>query len=382
MENESGKIVSIVNCKTYDREKIEKSVNLALNSLKDIKSIIKPGMHVSIKPNLLRGMKPERAGTTHPEVVRAVIRFVKECGAFPLLCESPGGPAAASFVKNVYNTCGIAKIAQEEDCEIDYALRTIEIKVPEAKYIRRMSILKGLADADLIINIPKPKAHGMMTYTGAVKNMFGAVAGVTKANYHLRQSDYNDFANAIIDIYLGAKPGINIMDAVEGMHQRGPSSGVPRHIGYIIASQDAFALDYTVLKLLKRSMDDIPVLTMGMERGLCPKDIETLEYIVDGSAGKLEEKLLVDGFIIPNNLEAGASSPFKKWINKSVTAVFRQRPVFKKRKCKKCNICIQNCPAKCLEMGEYAPKVDLSKCIRCFCCEELCPYEAIDIRRI
>ncbi|MDZ7836649.1 MAG: DUF362 domain-containing protein [Actinomycetota bacterium] len=80
--------------------------------------------------------------------------------------------------------------------------------------------------------------------TGAVKNMFGAVPGYTKLGHHLRFTQIKAFTQMLVDIAQFLKPSINIMDGVLGMEGEGPGArGTPRHIGLILASRDAMALD-------------------------------------------------------------------------------------------------------------------------------------------
>ena len=121
----------------------------------------------------------------------------------------------------------------------------------------------------MLINLPKLKTHGTMVYTGAVKNMFGTIAGVKKTEYHFRMPNYNTFSNVLIDIYLSRMPALNIMDAVIGMEGHGPTGGTPRKIGCILASEDGFALDSVCLDLIGVRLSDVPVYLNAMERNLC-----------------------------------------------------------------------------------------------------------------
>ncbi|MEZ4484999.1 MAG: DUF362 domain-containing protein [Syntrophotaleaceae bacterium] len=70
-------------CDSYQRTK-----GGALQALKRLPakregdgSLVRPGQRVLIKPNMLAGKEPEQAVTTHPEIVRAVIRMVQRAGS-------------------------------------------------------------------------------------------------------------------------------------------------------------------------------------------------------------------------------------------------------------------------------------------------------------
>ncbi len=69
--------VSVVKADNYNIETVDKAVNDAVNLIGGWKNFIKKGDKVLIKPNMLTNVTPEKAVTTHPEVVRAVIKAVK-----------------------------------------------------------------------------------------------------------------------------------------------------------------------------------------------------------------------------------------------------------------------------------------------------------------
>jgi len=82
--------VSLARCDDYDPKKVFDAVSSSVDLLGGIGSFIKPGERVLIKPNLLKGRPPDDAVTTHPEIVRAVIRLVHETGARAYVGDSPG----------------------------------------------------------------------------------------------------------------------------------------------------------------------------------------------------------------------------------------------------------------------------------------------------
>jgi len=66
----------------------------------------------------------------------------------------------------------------------------------------------------------------------------------------------------------------------------------------------------------------------------------------------------------------------------------RQIPVFKRKKCMACKICVDDCPVSCIGVeASGSPKDphgypfldDDALCIHCGLCAENCPVEAIDM---
>lgn len=367
--------VSIERCENYEYDNVYNCVEKLIGNLGGWEAFIKPGDIAAVKPNLLRYKKPDEAVTTHPAVLKAVISQVQKAGGNVVIAESPGGPYSRAMLRYVYRATGVEKVADETGAVLNYDLRVVKINRPESKYVKSLEILKPLADADVIINIPKLKTHAMMVFTGAVKNMFGAVAGTAKADLHLRMPDYDDFADSLIDIYLGAKPAISIMDAVEGMEGYGPSAGTPKHIGLLLAASSGFALDTAAVRIIRLSPQKVPVLKNAERRELV--DCNSIN-----TAGEDIESVIVNDFNIPylyGGKQRGIlKRRFLEWImNKSMPI-----PVISAEKCMRCGNCVKICPTEAfIYENRNIPLIDYKKCIRCFCCHELCDYKAIGIRR-
>ena len=176
MTNHTASAVSIVRCTEYDRKLIFAAVKQAVDLLGGMHTFVKPGERVLIKPNLLKGKAPEAAVTTHPEIVRAVIRLVREAGGEPMVGDSPG----MGDLRKVCEKAGILDVVNEEGA----ALAELDdvVQVRNKGRFQRFEIARAAYEADAIINLPKLKTHGMTTLTGAVKNLFGCVPGKRKSS--------------------------------------------------------------------------------------------------------------------------------------------------------------------------------------------------------
>ncbi len=65
--------VATVNVANYDRAAVEKCLAEALALLGGVERFVAPGDKVLVKPNMLEGLPPEKAVTTHPYVVHEVL---------------------------------------------------------------------------------------------------------------------------------------------------------------------------------------------------------------------------------------------------------------------------------------------------------------------
>lgn len=84
MEN----IVSLVKCVSYDNQKIQSSLFKSLALLK-INNLIKKGQTVLVKPNMFQGFSPEKCGTTHPSILKALIYILQQMGVRVLVGDNP-----------------------------------------------------------------------------------------------------------------------------------------------------------------------------------------------------------------------------------------------------------------------------------------------------
>jgi len=370
--------VSIVKCQNYEYDEVKKVLIDSFNNIGGIDKLVKKGMNIALKPNLVMALPPSKAATTHPVLIHALTDLLIDQGAVVSIVESPGGPYIKASLKGVYKTCGLQDLTNKTKLTLNYDLDVEVVKIKDGLLLKKIEILKPLIDADLIINLPKLKSHGQMSYTGAVKNMFGAVPGAKKAEYHMRMAQYDHFANAMIDIFLSTKPKLSIMDAVVGMEGNGPSAGNPRKIGFIGVSENAFDLDYACLHLVGVKPESIPIIEQGIKRELCASSIDQIELC--GSDLKdikkitdfdIPEKDMLNSILFSDNK---LLKLFSKWI--------KPKPVFSSELCVGCQICAENCPVKIITVKNNDPQYDVNKCIGCFCCQELCPKQAVTVKRL
>jgi uncharacterized protein (DUF362 family)/NAD-dependent dihydropyrimidine dehydrogenase PreA subunit len=362
--------VSVLKCGEYTDNDVRSVITKSLNSIFDLSVLLKEGMTVAVKPNLIIPADPEKCATVHPTVIRAVVDIIKSYGAKPLIVESPGGFYSAAVLNRLYEATGLLEVFRDMPEVLNYDTSVKEVTFETDRGRRKIYILKPLAEADQIISISKLKTHAMMIYTGAVKNMFGSIAGFEKSSYHMMKKDYNVFANELIDIFLACSPKINIMDAVYGMEGEGPTSGDPRRIGYLLSSSDAFSLDSAAMDLIHIDKSKSYIYKNAKARGF-DTDYE--------SVGEDPIKSDIHDFKLPKTSNETKSSNSK--LLDLILGTSKSKPFFIYDKCIGCGDCVRNCPAKVIKMVDGKPYADEKNCIKCYCCAELCRSSAIQIKK-
>jgi uncharacterized protein (DUF362 family)/Pyruvate/2-oxoacid:ferredoxin oxidoreductase delta subunit len=320
---------------------------------------IAPGARVLIKPNFLAPARPERAMTTHPMVLRAVIEYVLQRGATPLVADSPG---MGSFERLVREG-GYAQALDGLDVELRPFTESVQVDIGEP--FGRIAIAREALAADAVINLPKLKTHAMMMLTLGVKNLFGCVVGLAKVQWHMRSGvNRHLFARLLVQIYRAVNPAVTLVDGVLGMEGQGPGrSGTPRRLGLLVAGASAPAVDMAVCRLLQVPADRLPTHRAAAELGLAPREVA-----ISGDFRPVRDfKLPVLG-----PLTFGPRR-FEPLIRRHLI----QRPAVEPGKCRLCGECWRHCPAKAITPHARAVGFDYDRCIRCYCCAEMCPRGAI-----
>lgn len=355
--------VSIIRCPDYETAHVFDAVKRAVDTVGGIEAFVKPGMKVLLKPNLLSARVPEDAVDTHPEVVRAVARLAKAAGGVVSLGDSPGG--YGKNIGEILEASGIKKVLEEEGIE----LKTFTA----SKFIDGLPISRHILDADCVISIPKLKTHSITVLTAAIKNMFGAVVGLYKAECHSRAPKEEDFAKILAKVYSVARPHLTVLDGIIGMEGDGPSSGIIRKMGLVMAGSDAVAIDSCIAKIIGIEPLDVRVTKEAYEAGLGEADMSKIEVAGDD----------INSFIT-NDFKLPQTTPLKflpRGILNTFATLIKFKPYIDSGLCRRCNLCKVTCPVNCITIEKDYCGIDYDKCVRCLCCHEVCPYKAICIKR-
>lgn len=367
----------------YDSKKIKE---LVINNLRKLGvPHIFDGKRVVIKPNLVMKASPEAAATTHPAVLEGVIEAISDKAAKITVAESPGGLYTKETLKAIYRTCGIETVCEKHNIELNYDTSHLKLQAPKGKTSKNFDIITPIADAEIIINLAKLKSHSLTGYSGAVKNYFGTIPGVTKFEMHSRFPDYKDFSSMLVDLcemLLSRVPTFNILDGIVAMEGNGPTGGNPRKLDCMIMSCNPFSADILATHIIKT--ENVLMLKEGIARELCEADIDSLNIISDEEP----DNFIVNDFKKPDTSSKGGSFLLKKLPNMfggKLNKWLQPRPRVNNSKCVGCGECKRSCPKSTIKMkqtskGKKAVILD-DNCIKCYCCQELCPFKAIRIKK-
>ena len=391
--NTRSKVI-VVPCSTYDKETVYRAVKAGVLALGGIGSFIRHEERILVKPNYLSAADPDKAVTTHPAVIEAVLRLLSEYGCADLSCgDSPGhgkGEAVAARLglAETFRALGVREAEMNEEVLTAY---------PEGKTAKSFYFAKEVTRADAIVNVCKMKTHALERITGAVKNVYGFICGMRKAAGHVTYPNPNVFARMLADIHQKTDIRLHVMDGIVAMEGNGPGSGDPVPMNVLLFSADPVALDATFCRLVNLDPRLVPTCEQGQLLGIGRHEEADIELLLaEPGEGGAEPSVtavtaaeLVSRFGDPAfNADRRPGMNGGKWGRRiGILNHVTKRPYIDKKACVKCGVCVSHCPvpgkAVDFKKGKDQPPVyDYSRCIRCFCCQEMCPKHAIHVKGI
>lgn len=254
----------------------------AIDLLGGMKTIVKRGDRVFIKPNYitggLDGHDPVTAGEiTHPEVVASVAEECLKAGAKEVVIgEWVERPIKINFGgkegKEGAQVKGLIDLLNKKYGNKIYLINLMEETnyfkcVPSKTKLCFLAIPNVVSEADVIISIPSLKTHHKPSPVSlGMKNFIGIMPSVLygEPRYKLHEAGMHQ---VIVDISKALRPDLVVISGGFGMEGRGASlflKGKPvdvsKRIGgfLIIAGRDPVATDATATRLISKDWKPVP----------------------------------------------------------------------------------------------------------------------------
>jgi uncharacterized protein (DUF362 family) len=268
--------VSLTRCSDYSQAEIAKAIARQFELLGGLEKFVSRGDSVLIKPNFIAPRARRCATQTDPAVLLEVVKLLKDFGAKPFIGDSPAWS----------NVFACVKALKMEDALKKMAIPLKQLNKP--KYCRigakdtEVGISSVALDADVIINMPKFKAHQQLAATFAIKNMFGCVTGKRKALWHFSKGkNADEFCELLIEVYKYLNPAFTIIDAVTAMDGPGPIRGRARSLGWLIGGTEPIACETVCCKLINIKPQDIPIIKTATQMGFGCSELDKITILGD-----------------------------------------------------------------------------------------------------
>ena len=368
-------MVGAARCASYDPVGVRTSVAQALARAGDPLATVRRGDRVLVKLNHLGEHPPERAVITHPEVLGAALEQLVDHGARVVVGDVLDRPGSEAFrTSGTWDACARVGVEPVNLREWGYA----RVNSPGATRVPRPLLSRAVSECDLVMNLPKLKAHVQVTLTLGLKNTYGLLPFRVRTQYHRQFLAVRDFAEMLVDIYSAVAPRFTLMDGIVALEGAGPGrKGVPREVGVLLAGQDPVALDAVATNLVGLTPRRIDTTRIAADRGMGEARLDRVQLV----GGTLDE-LRIPDFRLPRPMLFAATlmdrmPPVVVEPATRLASWSREVPAHTGAGCTSCGGCAARCPEQAITMVEGTPVVALERCQPCFACVEGCPSGAL-----
>lgn len=249
----------------------ETIVRRAIAALGGMEQFVAKGAKVVIKPNICTEYHTyEYASTTNPWVVGALVKMCLEAGAGDVsVMDYPfGGTADQAYVisgiKEQVEAAGGKMVLMS-------SLKFTDTQIPKGLKIKKWPIYEDVLKADVLINVPIAKDHGLTLLTLGMKNLMGIVQN--------REGLHASIGQRLADLTSLVYPTLTVVDCIRILLSGGPTGGdlnAVKKLDTIIASRDIVAADSYASTLFGWKPDDISYIKAAAKMGLGHSDLQSL----------------------------------------------------------------------------------------------------------
>jgi uncharacterized protein (DUF362 family) len=247
-------------------------VEAVIKALGGIERFVKSGNDVIIKPNICNAYHTyEYGSTTNPEVVGTLVGLCLSAGAKKVrVMDYPhSGSAEEAYVRS-----GISEVVRAAggEMEIMPKIKFRETSIPQGLDIKSWPVYSDALAADVLINVPIAKTHGISRLTLGMKNLMGLILERGRLHSNLGQR--------VADLTSLLRPALTVVDAVLIMIKNGPTGGSLNDVklaNTVIASHDIVAADAYAATLFGLTGADIPIIRAGAQMGLGTMDLDSVK---------------------------------------------------------------------------------------------------------
>jgi len=236
--------VSILRAPSYDENLYDLMRQIISEHKLDV-----AGKRVVLKPNLVE-YDENTVINTHPKLVHAAFEAFTAAGAAEVRIAE--GPGHRRVTLDLAEAAGyFSTVPRFETVFTDLNLDEItptRIPKPQSK-LDSLYLPNTILGCDLLVSMPKLKAHHWVGATLSMKNLFGVVPGGVYG-WPKNVLHWAGIEGCIADLHALFPRAFSIVDGIVGMEGNGPIQGTPRPAGVVIAGADPVAVDATCCRIM------------------------------------------------------------------------------------------------------------------------------------
>jgi uncharacterized protein (DUF362 family) len=249
---------------------IEEAINLL-----QVTSAINNKDVVVITPNWVKNQKPESATVVGPESLKKIIMLVKERNPKRIVVATG---TADGETKDVMNAVGFGKIIADEGVEfIDLNYGPFNRINLNHSIVTSTNINILLQEVTILISFTQLKHHEEATMSAAIKNIALGWPPAEEHGHPKKNCGIHRELHGFISAMAEQIPiDLSIISASPAMIGTGPSKGIARHTGLVLAGCDPVATDTVAARLLGFRPQGIRYLFECSNKKIGESDIEKI----------------------------------------------------------------------------------------------------------
>lgn len=234
------------------------------------------GRKVLLKPNLVEPSRQSPHVTTHPAMVAAAAEVFRSWGAEVAVGEAPGHVRDSEMAIIESGLGEALDAAGLEFRDLNYEQPVWTKNAGKKSKLDGFWFPQSVAEADLIVSMPKLKTHHWVGMTASLKNMYGVLPGI-QYGWPKNVLHHAGIPETVYDINASLGKTIAIVDGILCMEGDGPIMGTPKPLGLVAIGANPTAVDATCARII----------------GIEPKRISYLK-LGAGRLGPIQERLIVE----------------------------------------------------------------------------------------
>ena len=257
---------------------------LVLDGLRVVGADVR-GARVLLKPNLVE-FDPATTINTDPRLVAATVLAMRRLGAASVTVAD--GPGHRRDTQYVVESSGMHQaLAAVEAPFVDLNTDEVAVRRLRSRYtaLAELWLPKTVADADVVVSMPKLKTHHWAGVTLSLKNCFGCVPGRVYG-WPKNALHWMGIEAAILDVAAAVQPDLAIVDGIVGMEGNGPISGTPVEAGVLVFGNDPVSTDVVAARLMGIDAERVPYLAEA-GRFLGQADMERIDHTGEDPDGEV-----------------------------------------------------------------------------------------------
>jgi uncharacterized protein (DUF362 family) len=230
---------------------------------------------VLLKPNLVEPTRDCPHMTTHPAMILAAAEVFRRWEADVVVGEGPGHVRDTDMA---LAESGVGEMLDGDKlpfADLNYEEVAWTANRGRACKLDGFYFPRSVAEADLIVSLPKMKTHHWVGVTAAMKNLYGCIPGV-KYGWPKNVLHHNGIPQTVFDINASLPKTIAIVDGIECMEGDGPIMGTMKPMGLVAISLNPAAVDATICRIMDVDPWQVPYLSLAANR-LGPIDENLIE---------------------------------------------------------------------------------------------------------